>query len=414
MMEQSLSLDKSVESTLCTYGTGSTDFSQLKRKFCSILLLILSTDLCAETEYDQTITNANYSISQGSIFLNEDITYTYNYNRLRYQGNWNNGNYFATVTGDMVNYLSDDYVNSRSFNVSLLESDTPFKTQTNQHNYSDGVVFAKIYRLYAGYQNEHDRMVIGLQNITMGVGRIWNPTNLFNPRNAYLLEPDEVFGVSAISYTRHINEASQVTAVISQKKDNSFKYALRYKAFIEFADIAVDLFSSNNTSMIGFEIEGNLADTGIELRSEGAYLKSLLATNLSQQEEKDFYQITIGADYGFKNGISLTLETHYSSDTFEFNDILLNKESEIIPNLVFSNLYAGATLTYSFNIFLDGSLVYIESFNTHNSRFISPTLTYTLNDYNKFVVGGMIQYGQEGSEFGILDNTYYFKWGIEY
>ncbi|MCK4737198.1 MAG: hypothetical protein KAT10_01455, partial [Sulfurimonas sp.] len=83
-------------------------------------------------------------------------------------------------------------------------------------------------------------------------------------------------------------------------------------------------------------------------------------------------------------------------------------------NLTSSHFYTGLTLSYSFNIFLDASLLYIESYNDSNSRFISPSLTYTLNDNNSFMLGSMIQNGASSSEFGSSDNTYYFKWALSF
>lgn len=95
-------------------------------------------------------------------------------------------------------------------------------------------------------------------------------------------------------------------------------------------------------------------------------------------------------------------------------EIFLNFDSEVAANLVNSHLYLATTLSYSFNLFLDGALLYIESFNTKNSRFISPTLSYTLNDYNKFTLGAMVQHGEDDSEFGAYGNTYYFNWKLEF
>jgi len=311
--------------------------------------------------------------------------------------------------------LGHDYVTSPSFEyVKLFEADTPFKTQTTFYDYYEGNIYAKLYRLYGGYENEANRVVIGLQNITMGVGRIWTPTNLFNPRNAYALEPDEVFGVAAISYTRHINAMSHLTLVVSQKADNSFKYAARYKAFLDVADMALNLVSSDETKMAGYEIEGNLAETGIEVRSEGAYIKNTLRSTLDTTTDTEFFQGILGADYGFENGLTLVTEVLYSSETFSYEEILLNFDSEILSNLVYSHVYFATTLTYSFNLFLDGSLLYIESFNEQNSRYVSPTLTYTLNDYNSFVLGAMIQGGPSDSEFGMFSNTYYFNYRLSF
>ncbi|MEA3523065.1 MAG: hypothetical protein U9R50_08810 [Campylobacterota bacterium] len=377
------------------------------------IVVLLTCKLFSDIDY--SVTNTNFTISQGSIFPNDDTSYLYNYDRLRLRADYARENFFATVIGDGVNYLGHDYVSSPTFEyVKLLKSDTSFATQSNYHDYYEGNVYAKLYRFYGGYEDEDNRVVIGLQNITMGVGRIWNPTNLFNPRNAYALEPDEIFPVTAISYTRHIGDTSHITVVASQKEDFTFKYALRYKAYLEFADIALNFVSSDETKMAGYEIEANLADTGIEVRSEGAYIENSLHITLEGIEEIEFSQGIIGADYGFENGITLTVEALYSSQSFDYDEILININSEILPNLLYSNFYIGSSLLYSFNLFLDGSLGYIESFNDKNSRYLTPALTYTLNDFNTFSLGAMIQNGADDSEFGMFSNSYYFNYVLAF
>ena len=40
--------------------------------------------------------------------------------------------------------------------------------------------------------------------------------------------------------------------------------------------------------------------------------------------------------------------------------------------------------------------------------------TYTLNDYNSFMLGAMIYNGDEGREFGEFENSYYFKWSLAF
>lgn len=361
------------------------------------------------------VSNTNFTISQGSLFPDDDTRYVYNYDRFRVQVDYSQEGFFATLIGDGVNYYGDDYVNSPSFSyVKLLHSDTPHSTQSNFYDYEGGSAYTKLYRLYGGYEDTQNRLVVGLQNITMGVGRLWTPTNSFNPRNTYALEPDEVFPVSAISYTRYLNDTSQVTLVASQKSDYSFKYAARLKSYFEYADMALDFVSSDETTMIGYELEGNLADTGVEVRSEGTYIQNQLASGLHQSEEVEFFQGIVGADYGFENGLTVAIEGLYSSQTFDYTQILLNINSEILPNLVYSDFYLGATASYSFNLFLDASLIYIESFNTYNSRFIAPAVTYTLNDYNSFVIGAMLQNGPQKSEFGAYENTYYFKYELSF
>ena len=381
-------------------------------KKIGLVLLVLMHSLYAD--FDYTVNNTNFTISQGSILPNDNETYVYNYNRLRFRGDYTGDYIFSTIIADSVNYLGHDYANSNSFEyVKRLKADVPFKTQTAFHDYYEGSTYAKLYRLYGGYEDDKNRVVLGLQNITMGVGRIWTPTNLFNPKNTYALEPDETYGVAALSYTRHLNETSQISVVASQRADHSFKYAANYKSFLEYGDFGINLIRSNDTKMIGYEFEGDLSNTGVEVRSEGAYIQHDLKT-MNSEEEKEFFQGILGADYGFENGVSIVLEALYSSEEFSYQEIFLNLDSEIFSNLVYSSLYTAVSLSYSFNIYLDASFLYIESYNNQNSRFISPTLTYTLNDYNAFMLGAMIQNGPDGSEFGDLENLYYFKYSLSF
>jgi hypothetical protein len=387
----------------------------LRTKKLFVFLLIGSFFTIVNAEVVTIISNTNYTISQGSVFPNSTKRYLYNYDRLRLQADYHDSNFFGTLIGDGVNYFGHEYISSTSFSYTkFLESDTPYSTQTPYENYYEGEIYSKLYRLYGGYEDEANRIVVGLQNITMGVGRIWSPTNLFNPRNTYALEPDETFGVSAVSYTRHIDDMSDITIVASQKKDFTYKYALRYKAFLEYADVALNVVASDETKMIGYEVEANLADSGIEVRSEGAYIKNSLNVTLTTREDIEFFQGIIGADYGFENGVTLVTEALYSTQRFSYNQIFLNVNSEILPNLLYSSFYFGTTLSYSMTLYLDASLGYIESFNTKNSRYLTPTLTYTLNDFNSFSLGAMIQNGTKDSEFGMFSNTYYFNYSLAF
>ncbi len=374
-------------------------------------LLFFAESLFGDIDY--RFTNTNITVAGDSSPQSENRSYLYNYNRARFYANYVNAGYFGTAIGDAVNYYGDIYTGSNSFEyLKTFHSDTPFKTQTNFKDYGNGAVYAKLYRLYAGYEDAKNRVVVGLQNISIGVGRIWTPTNIFNPKNIYAIEPDETFGVSALSYVRHLSDTSHIALVAAQNREHDLKYAGQYKGFLNFADIAVNIVNSNNTKMVGYEIEGNLAKTGVELRSEAGYIRSNLLHLDNRAYEEEFFQGILGAEYGFKNGVTLVVETLYSSKKFSYDEVLLNLDSDILSNLVNSNFYTGVTLSYSFNLFLDASLLYIESFGDQNLRFISPTLSYTLNDYNSFTLGAQIQNGKD--ELGAHKNSCFFKWNLSF
>ncbi len=371
------------------------------------LLLVLALALpayCADSTF--SLENTNFVIRQPDI--SDTTDYTFDYNRLRLSSRLSSQSFFITAIGDWVNFLGKSFVTSDDFSyMERVKADIPFDIRTQVFDYDGGATFLKIHRLYGGYEAGRQRITVGIQKISMGVGRIWTPTDLYNPRNAYSLEPDEVKGVLAANYVYSPSDLSTMNAVISIRKDNSIKYAARFKGYLSFADAGADLIVSDDTIMAGFELEGNLFDTGIEWRSEGGWFHN-------DPLDAKFFQGIIGADYGFENGLTMAVECLYSSETFGFHQILVNYENEIINNMVMANFYAGASLYYDFNIALSGSLLYIESFYHSNSRFIAPTLTYTFNDHHLFDLGAQFNIGSSNSEFGPFGNTFYLKWKASY
>ena len=300
-----------------------------------LLLLLLPCGLFAEVQW--RVENTNFTLSQASLVPTEERDYLYNYNRTRLRSDWKEDHFFVTGIGDVVNYLGEAYIDSVSFGyIKHVKSDTPFKTQTGFSYYDNGAVYAKLYRLYGGYDDATNRVVAGLQNITMGVGHIWTPTNLFNPRNTYALEPDETFGVAAISYTRYLGAKSQASVVVSQNENRSFKYAAEYKVSLESTDIILNTIKSDRTKMLGYAIEGDLGDTGIEVRSEGAFIETRLNTLTQEENEKKYFQGIVGADYAFVEGLSLTVEALYSSKIFSYAEILANIDTQLIANMAMS------------------------------------------------------------------------------
>jgi len=177
--------------------------------FLSVLFSALRGD------FGYVVENSNFSVSQGSILPGENKRFLYNYDRLRFRGDYVKDGFFATFIGDGVNYYGSDYVESNAFEgLKSQKADTGFNLQTDYQEYSDGAAYVKLHRAYVGYEDDGNRVVAGVQNVSMGVGRIWTPTNLFNPKNPYAIEPDETFGIFGVSYVRHLSDISEAMAVV--------------------------------------------------------------------------------------------------------------------------------------------------------------------------------------------------------
>jgi len=368
-------------------------------KFFLLFIFLFIGALDARINY--SLENTNYSISQESALNRSLKTYHYNYNRTRLKAQFLEKNFFSNLSLDAINYYDHNYLRSTEFSyLKSLRSDTPFSTQSTFNDHKNNTNYAKLHRLYLGYEDDQNLLKLGLQNITMGVGRFWSPTNLFNPKNIYALEADETFGVMAINYTRYLNDTTSLHLVGSLKENKTHKYALRYKTFLNFGELALNMIHSDTTKMIGYELEANLFDSGVELRSEGAFIDS----DPQDGSKLNFYQGILGAEYGFVNGLNLSFEALYSSHKFKPLEIQKNLHSDLLPNMTQSNYYAGVSTAYTFNIFLDGSLLYIENFNSHEDPFASFVLNYTLNDYNTFTIGLISQ----------KQKTYYLRYHLAF
>ncbi|MDD2790935.1 MAG: hypothetical protein PHU40_09770 [Sulfurimonas sp.] len=351
-----------------------------------------------------TLENSNFTI-HAPLDATEDST-LYNYDRFRATASFNQDNWFFTSIGDIENYLGREMIESNSYIANRkIKSDTSFSTQTNPNNYGDGEYSAKLYRLYGGYADAKNRVSFGLQKISMGVGRIWNPTDLFNPKNPLALEPDEVYGAFSLAYTYALSDLSQITAVAAQRKDHSLKYAARIKGYVEVVDIALNLVQSEDASMVGYELEGELFESGVAFRSEGGWFEDKLLQEV-------FFQGIIGADYTFENSLSLTGEWLYSSKSFEAQSPLF--VSVALPyNLMQSKGYGGLSIGYEFDALLYGAITSITSADD-GSFYVAPSLKYSLADDMSLLVGAMLYGGKDQSEFGNLDPTYYINFKVTF
>ena len=366
----------------------------------SILLLTLTVPLMA-IEHDITIENTNYTISKVP-YSEEDRT-LYNYNRLRFTDKIKEGNWFANIIADIDNYYGEEYIDSFEYQfLRSVKADTPFEIETNAKSYGNGEVFGRLHRFSVGYTDDKHRAVLGLQKITMGVGRIWTPTDLFNPRNPLALEPDQIYGNIAFSYTYALGELSEVMGVVAKRDDHSYKYAGRIKSNVKIGDIALDLYASDDAEMLAYELEGNLFDTGIEWRSEGGYYNDKLL-------DKEFYQTILGMDYGFVDGLTVMGEWLHSSKTYSPDEILLYQNSSFSNNRHISSDYLGASAYYDFSLLFNGALSMIYSLEDQ-SIFISPIIEYSISDDASLAIGAMLYTGDKESEFGGIDgNTYYLR-----
>lgn len=240
-----------------------------------------------------------------------------------------------------------------------------------------------IYRGYVQYRGVVHFLSIGRQRIPLGVGRIWNPIDVFNPIDSEAVETDERAGTESIRYEYALSDLSNIDVAVAQGRR-----ALRIKGFLEFADVALVglLDEDNDRDIVGWELEGQLLETGIELRSEGG--------GFHDRTTGDRYsEFILGAEYGFENSLTLLAEYKYSD---------VNKID-----------YVGARASYQPAMLWLCNLLCIVSLDDQ-SGFAAPSVEYSLSDDMTLNVGAFLYCGGDGDEFGAMADRYYLRWFIHF
>ena len=240
-----------------------------------------------------------------------------------------------------------------------------------------------IYRAWVEYGGDKHLLVIGRQRIPFGVGRIWNPVDVFNPVNSLSLEPEERPGTEALRYEYAIGDLSGVDLTVSKGTS-----AARVKGYLGYADVALlaVIDDDDHQDIIGYELEGELAGTGIELRSEGGSFHDRRSGNR-------YTEFIAGAEYGFANSLSLLGE-------YKFND-----ETHID--------YGAFTISCQPSILWSLSLLSIINLDDHSS-FIAPSLEYSLSDEMTLSGSIFFYHGGTDDEFGSTADLYSLRWFVHF
>lgn len=242
---------------------------------------------------------------------------------------------------------------------------------------------SSIYRGYLQYRGVTHFWSVGKQRIPLGVGRIWNPIDAFNPIDSEAIETDERAGTNSVRYEYAISELANIDATIAEGKG-----AVQVKGYLNYADVGlVGLWDEDeHQDIFGWEIEGELPNTGIELRSEGGSFH-----NRSTGERHT--EFILGAEYGFANSLTLLTEYNYSDET--------------------KIGYLAGLASYQLSMLWFCNLLVLNNLDDQ-SGYVAPSLEYSLSDDMSLSAGAFVYYGNASDEFGQEPDRYYLSWFVHF
>jgi hypothetical protein len=258
-----------------------------------------------------------------------------------------------------------------------------------------------IDRLYFRQGFDWGNIIIGRQRISWGTGRIWNPTDLFNPINPADFSKIEKDGADALSMTYYLGNFTDLNIVYNpQDKFKKNNAAFRFRTNYETYDLAVISGYFDRRYIVGFDFAGNLFVAGI--RGEG--IISMDKNDLN----KNYTKLVFGIDNQFTPKLYALIEYQYNGEgiTNKYSyDLTRLAKGEII-NL--NKNYLFISTNYQFTPLITGTLSNNINLND-GSGFVNSTISYSMSDNSTLTFGGLLIYGKQFTEYWYYQNSFYMQ-----
>jgi hypothetical protein len=343
----------------------------------TLSLLLIALPLLA---FDWRLSNTNHLIG--------DRDHTVDYNRLRLEGRANLSDRF-TLHGTVDNEpltgrtyrQSEAFQTARSALTPLFFDPyyTTYESQTHLNR-------LYLYRLYGTYEMDRATLHAGFLRIPFGVGRIWTPTDQFNPLNIHSIETGERLGVSALHGVIYTGDLSQLELIGTIGADRRLdKSGLLYKAPLLGSHSGISLIKTPAFKMAGAQSEWHIGQSGALGRFEGGWFFD------RPGGEPAYFRGLIGLDHGFRDGLSMAIEALY--DSGQSRD---------------RSRYLGARLDYPVNMLFGLSAASVLNLGDQ-SLFVNLSGRYSLGQRSDLGFGVMGFEGDKASEYGSQPTRLYLS-----
>ncbi|MBI3898877.1 MAG: hypothetical protein HY308_11350 [Gammaproteobacteria bacterium] len=363
----------------------------------AMMLFLVTTQAIAEGEaiefkgyYKNLVTHSRTTFPQVE-------PYTLDMNRLRLEARGRPADWLGFEIQYDNEALLGSYLQTAQF--AQLKAARPPTYWDLEDDYVDRPSMFARHRLHRGFVTLNTSAVdvyLGRQRIAWGSGRLWNPTDLFNPYNPTQLEREERVGVDAALVEKNFTALSRLSLAYAPQRNASASRAVRYRTNFANTDVALMAGEFRQSRVVGFDLAGRIGNAGVygevaHTRPEGqdAFTRAVLGTEYAFANT-----LTIGAEY-YWNGEGTTQESRY--------DFARLFDGEI-QNV--AKYYLGAHLKYDLTPLLRWENYLILN-RDDASYFFAPTLVYSLTHEWDVAIGTQRFGGGSGSEYGGVHDVYY-------
>jgi hypothetical protein len=266
-------------------------------------------------------------------------------------------------------------------------------------------------RLYLRQNFTWGSFIAGRQRIQWGTGRIWNPTDLFNPINPASFDKIEKDGADAVSAKLYLGSFTDLQAVVNFRKARGLKEGstaldstnagMRFRTnFSEFDVSAIGGWFDRRIVM-GGDFAGNLFEAGV--RGEAIYVSAG-----ENQPHTEYLRIVLGADYQFTPEFYSLIEYMYNGEgntetgSYEIERLF---RGEILS---LNRKYAYLGGTYLVHPLVTASVGIMRNLGD-GSGFFSLVASWSSSDNSMISAGFLLPYGNVKDEYWYYPSSLYFK-----
>ncbi|MCS6925456.1 MAG: hypothetical protein NZ578_06100 [Candidatus Binatia bacterium] len=258
-------------------------------------------------------------------------------------------------------------------------------------------------------------MVVGRQAISWGVGRFWNPLDLFRAFSPVEIDREYKAGVDAIRFEWALGSFSQIEMVYAAVSDEFARQSLAVKGRktvgnFDLGGMAGKFFRD---IVIGPFLDGEVS--GVGMRGEATLTHNTAGRG---QGQRTFLRGVASIDYRFANGLYTLLEYYFNGFGKEapadYPALFHTERVRRGEIFNFGRQYLGGLLEYEFHPLVRGDVVALWNLLDH-SVLLSPLLAVSLSDEADIRLGAYFPLGtglvgsRVRSEFGLYPQVYYLQ-----
>ena len=290
--------------------------------------------------------------------------------------------------------LLGSYVNTAQYAVTAARVATSFDLDHEYFARDEVAVRHGLYRAMLTWSARSSDVKVGRQRIPLGTGYFWSPMDLLNPIDPTRLERDYRAGADALLVEQRLGALGRADGIYAPATARLASVGAGYlHGNARGTDYSVLIGRFRGDDAVGADVSTSRGGLGI--RGEATATRTAADTR--------YGRVLLGADYGFANSLSITVEGYYNGEgtsdpgRYDVAGVLMGRTLNV------GRWYSGVAATYQLT-----PLLKLSGYGVVNaddgSGVLWPRLEWSARSDVSLVVGLQRFSGGERTEYGRLSN----------